>query len=159
MANVTVDSLIPSIRIRAGDSKSEEYTDTQLGDFCENGGVQQYNLEMTNEFTITGTGSARYFSPAPTQEEQRLLVLLTAKVVLIDRAIQAAGVAISFSNPVSNVDLKQVPKMLSTQIEMIDKEVAIIKKRRAQRGLVDGMEIERLSKAGSVKEISWGYFD
>lgn len=159
MANVTVNSLIPYVRVRVGDSKNEEYTDSELGDFIEQGGVMAYNGEMPDELTILGSGSSRYFSPLPTQEQQRLLVLFSARCALEDAAIQNAKVAISFSNPISNIDLKQVSRMLSEQIEKITNEIDKIRKHIVQRNIVGDSKMERLTQSGAKKEISWGKFD
>jgi len=79
---------------------------------------------VSQEYTILGSGDAAYFSPDPTAEDQRLIVLYAA-LCLTDGEIQKASrTAYSHSNPAGRTSLEKIPEMLMRQAERIEAKIA-----------------------------------
>ena len=139
--------MVPYVRLRVGDTEDNLYEDTVIADYIENNGIGEYNLEMPQKVALSGSGSSRIFVPELSEEMKQLLILFSARTILIGEKIRASRTAISFSNPVSNVNLTSVATSLDKDIDRLTKGIDEIKKKVHARSITTQVFIETLSKS------------
>lgn len=125
MAVLEID-LMPALSREVGDTDTTNlyFTPNQLFSAI-NDGLTQFNLDVPNQqYTVIGSGDSAYFSPTPTEEDKRLIVLYAA-LCLTDGEIQKASrTAFSHSNPAGRTDLTKIPEILMKQAERIETKIA-----------------------------------
>ena len=118
--------LMPALSREMGDTESTNlyYTSNQLFSAI-NDGLAQFNLEIPDQqYTVVGSSDAAYFSPDPSKEDQRLLVLYAALCLTNGEIQKSSRTALSHSNPAGRTDLTRIPEMLIKQAERIDDKIA-----------------------------------
>jgi len=124
--SILKSDLTPALAREIGDTDTSNlyYTSTQLSNAITDG-LSQFNVDVPDQqYTISGSGDAAYFSPDPGIEDQRLIVLYSA-LCLTDGEIQKASrTAYSHSNPAGRTDLSKIPEMLMKQAERIEVKIA-----------------------------------
>ena len=124
--SVCEKDLLSSLAREMGDTDTSNlyYTSNQLFS-AVNDGLAQFNLDVPDQqYTVVGAGDTAYFSPTPSAEDQRLIVLHAA-LCLTDGEIQKASrTAYSHSNPAGRTDLTRIPEMLMRQAERIEAKIA-----------------------------------
>ena len=147
-ATITLWSLVNPTRWRVGDieSGSKVYTDDQIFQHIEQTGVKAYNAEMIQEVAIAGTSRQKYFTPTMNKEAEYLMVLFSARAILEGEKMRSSRSAISFSNPVSNVNLTEVAAQLDKDISRLTNEINDMKRRIKLASVVNQIGIQSLSK-------------
>lgn len=118
--------LMPSLAREMGDTDTTNlyYTSNQLYSSI-NDAIQQFNLEIPDQqYTVVGSGDNAYFSPDPSKEDQRLLVLYAALCLTNGEIQKSSRTALSHSNPAGRTDLTRIPEMLMKQAERIEDKIA-----------------------------------
>lgn len=146
---VTLWSLVNPIRYRIGDieSGSQVYTDDQIFIHIEQTGAKAYNSEMIQEVAVAGTSRQKYFTPAMNEDGRYLMILFSSRSILEGEKMRSSRSAISFSNPVSNVDLTDVAAQLDKDITRITNEIRDIKKKIKLASVVSQIGIQSLSRS------------
>lgn len=114
------------------DTSNLYYISTQLLNAITDG-LSQFNIDIPDqEYTIVGSGDAAYFSPAPSAEDQRLIVLYAALCLTDGEISKASRTAYSHSNPAGRTDLSKIPEMLMKQAERIEAKIADVLSSRSR---------------------------
>ena len=100
-----------------------------------NDGLKDYNRNMPQQFAVIGTGNQAYYSPDPNEEQKRLIVLYSARVLLKGELSKQARQAIAHSNPTGKTDLTQRPQWTHMALKDKDKEINYLK-RQIEEALV-----------------------
>ena len=79
---------------------------------------------VSQQYTISGSGDTAYFTPDPTTEDQRLIVLYAALCLTNGEIQKASRTAYSHSNPAGRTSLEKIPEMLMRQAERIEAKIA-----------------------------------
>lgn len=137
--------LMPALAREVGDIDTTNlyYTANQLFSAI-NDGLTQFNLDVPDQqYTVVDSGDSAYFSPTPSTEDQRLIVLCAALCLTDGEISKASRTAYSHSNPAGRTDLTRIPEMLMKQAERIEGKIADVLSNRS-RVLVE----ESLDEAG-----------
>lgn len=117
--------LMPSVAREVGDTDASNYRYTPDDIFTAiNAGLEDFNLECPNQqYTVVGTGASAYFTPDPSTEDQRLLVLYAVLSLTNGEIQKAARTAYSHSNPAGKTDLTKIHEALIKQAERIENRI------------------------------------
>lgn len=145
MSTIYEKDLMPSVSREMGDLNSSNLRYDQDEIFTAiNAGLEDFNLECPNQqYTVVGTGANAYFSPDPSTEDQRILVLYAALCLTNAEIQKAARTAYSHSNPAGRTDLTKIYEALIKQAERIEDRIKTAFSKRS-RQLVE----EELDEAG-----------
>jgi hypothetical protein len=122
-----------------------------------NDGLQDYNKEMFQLYSVVGSGDMAYFSPDPGTVDQRLIVIFSARALMRGELSKQARQAIRHSNAAGTTDLTSRPIWTNKIIERYDNEIdnlkAEISKQKVESELEDGsMELRSSTNSGSGVE-------
>ena len=138
------------------DDSNRYYINDQLFSAIDDG-LQDYNEEMFQQYSISGSGTTAYFSPDPDVTTQRLLVLFAARALMRGELAKQARQAIVHTNPAGRTDLSQRPEWTDKIVERYDKKIARIKidiaKQKVEEELEDNGAMElKNRKSGELVE-------
>lgn len=121
----TERSLIPALARQMGDTDASNYsyTTNQLFSAINDGYAELNRRGYKQQFAVTGSGDAATFTPTPTGEEERLIVLCAAFVLNIGEVAKGARNAVIHSNVAGRTDLTVVPLALSSLSKALDKQI------------------------------------
>lgn len=126
---------MPSLAREMGDTNTSNlyYTPNQLFSAI-NDGLAQFNLEIPDQqYTVVDSGDNAYFSPDPSVEDQRLLVLYAALCLTNGEIQKASRSAYSHSNPAGRTDLTRIPEMLMAQAKRIEDKISDVLSQRGKQ--------------------------
>ena len=141
------------------DDSNRYYTNDQLFSAIDDG-LQDYNEEMFQQYSIVGSSTTAYFSPDPNIATQRLLVLFSARVLMRGELAKQARQAIVHTNPAGRTDLAQRPEWTDKIVERYDKKIARIKlevsRQKVEEELEDdgAMELKNRKSGGLTEGLS-----
>jgi len=104
------------------DSSNLYYSSDEVFSYL-NDGLKDYNLKMPQQFSVVGSGNTAYYSPEPTEQQQRLIVLYSARVMLKGELTKQARQAIVHTNPTGRTDLSMRPKWTLEALQEKNKEI------------------------------------
>ncbi len=159
--SVLQNDLIAKLQREVGDidESNRYYTDDQLNSSIDDG-LQDYNEEMFQQYSIVGSGATAYFSPDPDVKTQRLLVLFSARALMRGELTKQARQAIIHSNPAGRTDLSNRPMWTNKIIERYDKKIAQAKldvsRQKVEAELEDNgaMELKNNDSGGLVEGLT-----
>ena len=122
------NDLVAKLQREVGDldDSNRYYTNDQLFSAIDDG-LQDYNEEMFQQYSIVGSSTTAYFSPNPGVTTQRLLVLFSARALMRGELAKQARQAIVHTNPAGRTDLSQRPEWTDKIVERYDKKIAKVK--------------------------------
>lgn len=126
--------LLPALSREMGDTDTSNlyFGSNQLFSAI-NDGLNEFNLDVPNQqYTVVGSGDTAYFSPDPSIEDQRLIVLYAALCLTDGEISKASRTAYSHSNPAGRTDLTRIPEMLMKQAERIEGKIADVLSNRSR---------------------------
>ena len=100
-----------------------------------NDGLKDYNLKMPQQFAVVGSGNTAYYNPDPTEQQQRLIVLYSARVLLKGELAKQARQAIIHTNPTGRTDLSLRPKWTLEALREKNKEIRELERLEAEVAL------------------------
>lgn len=112
--SVLETSLMPALSREMGDTDSTAYTYTanQLFSAINDGYAELNRRGYKTQFSVISSGDAAYFSPDPSVDEQRAIVLCAALVLTEGEIQKSARNAIIHQNVAGRTDLTQVANFL-----------------------------------------------
>ena len=158
MSTVYEKDLMAALAREVGDTDTSNlyYSTNQLFS-AVNDGLQDYNEEMFQQYSVVGSGDSAYFSPDPGVTIQRLLVLFSARALMRGELAKQARQAIVHTNPAGRTDLSRRPEWTNKIIERYDKKIAQTKleisRQKVEEELEDdgAMELKN-NKSGGLTE-------
>lgn len=135
MATVYEKDLMPALSREMGDVDTSNlyYNSNQLFSAI-NDGKDEFNiLSPDQQYTVVGSGDTAYFSPDPSIEDQRILVLCAAMVLTRGEVQKSARTAYSHSNPAGSTNLMRIPEMLMKQLEILENRITILFSQRCRQ--------------------------
>ena len=156
--SVTEISLMPAISREVGDTNTSNlyYTADQLYS-AVNDAVQQLSLDSPNQqYTVTGSGNTAYFTPDPSVDDQRLIVLYAALCLTNGEIQKASRTAYTHSNPAGRTDLSRIPEMLMKQAERIENKIAEALSKRSRRLVEEELDESGVELKGKPTEAAEG---
>ena len=158
MATVYERDLMPALSREMGDTDASNYyysTDQLFS--AINDGVQELNRRSyKQEFSVVSSGDTAYFSPDPSQLEQRLIVLCSALVLTEGEIQKAARNAVIHSNVAGKTDLTGPPEWLLAIRDRLDRQItqAIDDANRETNSDTDGSTLVEGHELKSSKDSS-----
>ncbi len=155
------NDLVTKLQRETGDldDSNRYYTNDQLFSAIDDG-LQDYNEEMFQQYSIVGSGDTAYFSPDPSVTTQRLLVLFSARALMRGELAKQARQAIVHTNPAGRTDLSQRPEWTNKIVERYDKKIAQVKlevsRRKVEEELEDNgaMELKNRKSGGQIEGLT-----
>ena len=155
------NDLVAKLQREVGDldDSNRYYTNDQLFSAIDDG-LQDYNEEMFQQYSIVGSSTTAYFSPDPGVITQRLLVLFSARALMRGELAKQARQAIVHTNPAGRTDLSQRPGWTDKIVERYDKKIAKVKleisRQKVEEELEDdgAMELKNKKSGGGVEGLS-----
>jgi len=135
MATIYEIDLCPQLAREMGDVDTTNlyYSASQLYSAI-NDGKNEFNiLSPDQQYSIVGSGDTAYFSPDPSIEDQRILVLCAAMVLTRGEVQKSARSAFSHSNPAGSTNLTRIPEMLMKQLEILENRITILFSQRCRQ--------------------------
>lgn len=117
--------LMPALSRQMGDTDSSaySYTANQLFSAINDGYAELNRRGYKTQFSVSGTGDTAYFSPDPSVDEQRMIVICAA-IVLTEGEIQkAARNAIIHQNVAGRTDLTRIAEWLLQMRDRLSEQV------------------------------------
>jgi hypothetical protein len=147
MATVYEKDLIPRLSREVGDTDTSNlyYTANMLFSYL-NDGLEEFNEDMPQRYSITGTGDSAYYTPEPADIDKRLLVLYAARALMRGEMAKQVRQAIVHSNPAGRTDMTRRPVWTDAVIKHYDRQIARYKLQR-ERYLVE----EQLKDDGAME--------
>lgn len=114
MATVYERDLMPALSREMGDTDSTNYIYSvdQLFSAINDGYAELNSRGYKQQFSVVGSGATAYFSPDPSLDEQRILVLCSALILTEGEIQKSARNAIIHSNIAGRTDLSIIPQHL-----------------------------------------------
>ena len=132
--SVYVVDLAPSLARELGDTDTNNlyYSDDVLFSAFYDGIGDFNTMCASQEYEISSSGSTAYFNPEPSEDDQRLLVLHSAVVILRGEQAKASRVAFIHSNAAGRTDLSRASQAIEFQLLRLDKQIKNIWRKRTR---------------------------
>jgi hypothetical protein len=123
--SVLETSLMPALSREMGDTDPNNYTYNadQLFSAINDGYAELNRRGYVVQFSVVGSGETAYFSPDPTVEEQRVIVLCAALVLTEGEIQKSARNSIIHSNVAGRTDLTRVAEWLLQIRDRISEQI------------------------------------
>ena len=133
--------LIGKLAREVGDTDDSNlyYTNNQLFSAI-NDGLDDYNEEMFQQYSVIGSSDTAYFSPDPDVLTQRLFVLFSARALMRGELAKQARQAIVHTNPAGRTDLSQRPGWTDKIVERYDKKITKVKLELSRQKVEEELE-------------------
>ena len=128
MSNVLEIDLMGQLSREVGDTDPGNlyYSADEIFSYL-NDGLKDYNLEMPQQFGVVGTGDSAYYNPTPTEQQQRLIVLFSAKAILKGELAKQARQGVIHTNPTGRTDLSKRAEWTNMALQNKIKEIKDLK--------------------------------
>ena len=133
------------------DSSNYHYSTDQLFSAINDGYAELNRRGYKQQFSVTGSGDNAYFVPDPSKEEQRLLVLCSALVLIEGEIAKSSRNAVIHGNVAGRTDLTVVPLALSSLRDRLDKQVTETIDRLSQRTSSTSVDGQTLIEGEELK--------
>lgn len=122
---VTEISLLPALSREMGDTDSTNlYYSSNVLFSAINDALTQFSLDSPDQqYVAIGSGDTAYISPAPSVEDQRLIVLYAALCLTNGEIQKSARTAYTHSNPAGSTNLTKITEYLIKQAERIQDKI------------------------------------
>jgi hypothetical protein len=117
--------LIPALAREMGDTDSSSYfyTTNQLFSAINDGYAELNRRGYKTIFSVTGSGDVAYFSPEPSKDEQRAIVLCSALVLTEGEIQKSARNSIIHQNVAGRTDLTQIANFLLQIRDRLEEQI------------------------------------
>lgn len=135
MATIYEKDLMPPLAREVGDvDNSNIYYGADQLFSAINDGLNDFNNQVPDQqYSVIGSGNSAYFSPDPSIEDKRLIVLFAALCLMRGDFLKAARSAIIHSNPAGKTDMSRIPDALGKQIDRVQNKIDELLDKRSRQ--------------------------
>lgn len=158
MSTIYESALMAAVSREVGDTNASNlrYTSDEIFTAI-NAGLEDFNLETPNQqYTVVGIGATAYFSPDPSTEDQRILVLYAALALTNAEIQKAARTAYSHSNVAGKTDMTKISDALIKQAERIEARIKNAFDNRSRRLTEEELDEAGVELKGRPTEVAEG---
>lgn len=123
--SVLETDLMPALSRQMGDTDASSYiySANQLFSAINDGYAELNRRGYKTQFSVTGSGDTAYFSPNPSIDEQRLIVLCAALVLTEGEIQKSARNSIIHRNVAGHTDLSNIAEFLLRMRDKLEEQI------------------------------------